>query len=152
MKTWVRYRNLPVKDKLRLIIMSTVGAALIVACGAVLAYEHVQFREDMRNDLTVLAKILGSNSTAALTFGDQRAGVELLSSLKAKEHIVEAVIYSADERPFAIYRRDSRPHAPALPEFRPYGNSFQHGEFSLFQNIQLNGQTAGTVYLESDLG
>ncbi|MGD1091685.1 MAG: ATP-binding protein [Bryobacteraceae bacterium] len=152
MKGAARYRNLPVKDKLRLIIMSTVGAALVVACSAVLGYEQIEFREDMRNDLAVLAKILGSNSTAALTFHDQLAGEELLSGLKAKEHIVAAVIYSTDQRPFAIYRRDPGSTARSLPKFRPNRNWFEHGEFFLFQNIQLNGQTVGTVYLESDLG
>jgi hypothetical protein len=32
------YRDLPIRHKLRLIVIATVGAALIVACGAVLVY------------------------------------------------------------------------------------------------------------------
>src|ERR1019366_8395077 len=134
-----RYRNLPVKNKLRLIIMSTVSAALGLACLAILAYDQVAFRDEMRNDLGVLAEILGSNSTAALTFGDQRASEELLQGLKAKRHIVGAVIYSAEGKPVAAYWRDPRSQAVA-PPIRPGGDWFENREFLLFKNIRLNGQ------------
>src|SRR5208282_6119456 len=89
----LRYRNLSVKHKLRLIIMFTVGTALVLACAAVVAYDQIVARKDMRNDLAVLAEIVGSNSTAAVTFRDQRAAEELLSGLRAKRHIVAAFIY-----------------------------------------------------------
>jgi hypothetical protein len=36
MSIGARYPDLPIRHKLRLIVMATVGAALIVACGAVL--------------------------------------------------------------------------------------------------------------------
>ena len=67
------HRSLSIKQKLRLIIMVTVGAALMLACTAVLGYDYVTFRDSVRNDVSVLAEIFGSNSTAALSFGDQNA-------------------------------------------------------------------------------
>jgi hypothetical protein len=45
------YRNLPVKQKLRLIVMVTVTAALLFACVVVLGYDRLAARESMRNDL-----------------------------------------------------------------------------------------------------
>jgi len=131
--------------------MSIVSSALAVACLAILAYDQVAFRDEMRNDLGVLAEILGSNSTAALSLGDQRASEELLLGLKAKRHIVAAVIYAADGKPFAMYQRDPRSRAVA-PPLRPGGSWFENREFLLFRNIRLKGQVVGTVYLESDLG
>ena len=83
-----RYRNLAVKHKLRLIILFAVVAALIPASIAVVTYDQIAARREMRSDLDVLAEIVGSNSTAAITFGDRRAAEELLSGLKAKKHIV----------------------------------------------------------------
>lgn len=96
---------LSIKQKLRLIIMVTVATALILACAAVLAYDFLAFRNSMRNDLGVLAEIFGSNSTAALSFGDQNATEEILAGLKAKSHILAACIYTSDGKPFAFYRR-----------------------------------------------
>jgi len=46
----IRYRNLPVKHKLELIIMTTVSAALIVSCAAGLACARFALHNTMRND------------------------------------------------------------------------------------------------------
>src|SRR5580692_2684607 len=97
------YRRLPLRNKLRLIVMLSVIVALVAACGTILAYEEVAFRADMRNDLGVFAEIYGSNSTAALTFNDQQTAGEILSGLRAKRHVVSAVLYSASGSVFASY-------------------------------------------------
>src|SRR5580704_15739344 len=110
MKIAVQYRNLAVRHKLRLIIMLTVGVALVLACAAIVAYDQIVARRDMQNDLAALAEIVGSNSTAAVTFGDQRAAEELLSGLKAKQHIVAAAIYSTVG---SRSRRTGGPERPA---------------------------------------
>src|SRR5690242_4974981 len=111
------YRRLPIKLKLQVIIMTTVGTALLLACGAVLTYDQFAFRNSIRNDLDVLAEMLGSNSTAALSFGDRRSVEELLSGLRAKRPIVAAFVYSADGALFAGYRRgpSAQEPAPGIP-------------------------------------
>jgi hypothetical protein len=45
--------------------MATVTAALLCACAAVLVYDRIAARDSMRNDLAVMAEMLGANSTAA---------------------------------------------------------------------------------------
>jgi two-component system, sensor histidine kinase and response regulator len=146
-----RYRNLAVKHKLRLIILFAVVAALIPASLAVLTYDQIAARADMRSDLEVLAEIVGSNSTAAVTFGDRRAAEELLSGLKAKKHIVTAVIYAEGGKPFASYRRDANARAP-LPVLRCSGSRFEGDRLIVYRDIQLANQIAGVIYLQSDLG
>jgi signal transduction histidine kinase/DNA-binding response OmpR family regulator len=145
-----RYRNLAVKHKLRLIILSAVAAALIPTSVAVVAYDQVAARREMRSDLDVLAEIVGSNSTAALTFGDRRAAEELLSGLKAKKHIVAAALFSADGKPFASYRGSAIIHSPSsVPRER--GTWFDGDALVVFRDIRLAAQVAGAIYLESDL-
>src|SRR5580700_6804735 len=95
------YRNLSIQQKLRLIIMATVGVALMLACAAFLTYDQLAFRDSMKSDLDVLAQIFGSSSTAALSFGDQKDATAILSGLKAKQSITRAVIYSGTGVPFA---------------------------------------------------
>ena len=87
-----RYRDLPIRQKLHFIVMVTVGAALIMACGAVLIYHDYTLRDSLRRDLGVLAEITGDNSTAALSFGDRKTAAELLSGLRAKRSIMTAAI------------------------------------------------------------
>jgi hypothetical protein len=100
-----RYRNLAVKQKLRLIIMATVSMAMLLASAGMLAYDQVTARDSMRNDLGVLAEIFGANSSAALSFDDRPAAEEILSTLKAKQHVVAAFLYTADGKLFATYYR-----------------------------------------------
>jgi signal transduction histidine kinase/CheY-like chemotaxis protein len=151
MKIAAQYRNLAVRHKLRLIIMFTVAVALVLACTSVVAYDQIVARRDMQNDLTALAEIVGSNSTAAVTFRDQKAAEELLSGLKAKQHIVSAIIYSDTGRPFAIYLRPGESGRPA-PPLRSDGTRFERDRLIVYRSILLNQQTAGAIYLESDLG
>ncbi len=145
-----RYRNLAVKHKLRLIILFAVVAALVPAFIAVVSYDQIAARRDMRNDLDVLAEMVGSNSTAAVTFGDKRAAEELLSGLKAKKHIVAAMIFSEDGQPFASYRRQGPAGAP-LPVRRSSESRFEGDRLIVYRDIRMAGQTAGVIYLESDL-
>jgi signal transduction histidine kinase/DNA-binding response OmpR family regulator len=147
----LRYRNLAVQHKLKLIIMSTVTVAVIIAVSAGVVYEQVEARRTMRNDAAVLAEIVGSNSTAALAFRDRLAAQEVLFGLRAEQHIVAAVIYSADGTPFASYHRLGSP-ASGAPPVRPDGSWFEGDRLLAFRRIVLNDQTAGAVSLEYDLG
>jgi signal transduction histidine kinase/ActR/RegA family two-component response regulator len=148
----VTHRSLSIKQKLRLIIMVTVGAALMLASAAVLGYDYLAFRASMRNDLDVLAEIFGSNSTAALSFGDPKATEEILSGLKAKRHIVGACIYSSGGQLFATYRRAPEPTQFACPGLHPDGSWFEPGRLILFKRITLHHRSIGAIYLEADLG
>ena len=150
MQIAVHYRNLSIERKLRLIIMFTVTVALVLAGGAVLAYDQVVSRDQMQNDLEVLADIVGSNCTAALTFGDQRSAEEVLSGLKAKRHIVAAFVYAADGKLFARYWNQSRREVPA-PSARYAGSRFEREKLVAYRKIELKLQPVGAVYLESDL-
>ena len=145
-----RYQNLPVKHKLRLIIMCAVSGALLVACAAVLAYDQVASRDEMRNNLEVTADIIGHNSTAALAFRDRKAAEELLSGLKAKQHVTAAFLYAEDGRPFAGFQRDSQSRAEAPPLERE-GTRFNRDQLTVYRDIFLSGQRIGAIYLESDI-
>jgi signal transduction histidine kinase/CheY-like chemotaxis protein len=151
MTKWLNYRDLPIRAKLRLIILVTVGAALALVGAATIIYDQVSSRTSMRNALQVLADTIGSNSTAALTFDDEKTGTELLSGFKASRHIVAAYLYSSDGRPFADYHRDgsngSRP-----PYEKKAVTRFEQDRLVLSQPIVLGEQTLGYVRLESDLG
>jgi two-component system, sensor histidine kinase and response regulator len=155
MSLTARYRDLPIRHKLRLIVMLTVGAALTVACAVILIYQYYALRDSLRSDLGILAEITGDNSAAALSFADQRAAEELLSGLREKRSIVTAVIYLVDGKVFASYKRDSSSNAPA--SFPPWFQvnedkaSFENNRLRIFQRILFQHQVIGAVYLESDL-
>ena len=105
----------------------------------------------MRNDLGVLAEVLGSNSTAALTFGDRQAAEEILSALAAHRPVASAVIYSADGAVFATYHRKGESIETETPRMGADVSWFEHDRFKLFKPIRLGPQIIGCIHLDADL-
>ncbi len=145
------YRKLSIQRKLQVITLLAVASALILSCLAFVSYDLVVFRQSLVRDLETLAEIVGSNSTAALSFGDQKAAGELLSALRAKPHIKVALIYSTDGKLFADYRRPGSRRDLQIPGMRADGARFERNRLVLFQQIKLDGRSVGALYLESDL-
>lgn len=146
-----RYRDLPIRHKLRVIVMLTVGAALMVACGAILVYHYYTLRDSLRRDLSVLAEITADNSTAALSFSDQKTAEELLSGLREERSIVTGAIYSANGAVLAIYKRNPSAIAPSSFPSNINGGSFKNDRLYISRRIFLDHQAIGSIYLESDL-
>ena len=146
------YRRLSIKHKLQALMMVAVAAALFLSCAAFVTYDLVVSRSSLKRDLKAQAEIVGSNVTAALTFGDQSAATELLAGLKAKPHIVVADIYSADDKLFASYRHaGSKPQPFPVPQLQPDEARFEPNRLILFHPIRLGNRSIGSLYLESDL-
>ena len=145
------WRKVSLKQKLRAIIMLTVAAALLLACGALLSEEVARTRASMKRHMEILAREIGVNSTAALSFDDSTSLRELLQGLQAQPPIVAACLYSADGRAFATYVRPDMRGAFTPPRPRRDESSFSSGRLRLFHTVAFNGQTIGTVYLVSDL-
>ena len=146
------YRSPTIEVKLRLIIMLTVVAALVLACVAILTFDRLAFRSLMRRDLAILAQTAGSNSTAAIAFGDAETAADLLAGLQANSHIMEACIFSSDGKKFAGYSRDRASEPCPVLAFPAEGSWFQDNRLILTKPVTLHNQILGTIYLVSDLG
>src|SRR5579863_557123 len=144
--------TLSLRQKLTGIIVLTSTAGILLACTVFAIYDIVTFRRTMANDLETIAQITGSNSTAALTFRDAQSALEILGALRAKTHIVEACIYTAEGNILATYQR--RGSIPEIAPHPPGGDqtSIGEGRIILFRQIRLDGEVVGTIYLKSDLG
>ncbi len=106
----------------------------------------------LESQLSALAEVIGSNTTAALEFEDASAAAEALGSLRAQPHIVEACIYTRNGEVLAKYAA-----AGSSPNFVPPAPQADLERLALarnvivFRRIRLNGGVIGTVYLESDI-
>ena len=152
MKMPACYRNLRVAQKVQLAGMLVGLTATLLGSASLLIDGQIQGRDGMRRDLGVLADIVSANSTAALTFNDPSAAGELLATLRAKQHITAAFLYSADGKVFAAYHREPALKGAAAPRLRKDGGVFGSQRLVEFKSIRSAGQKIGTVELESDLG
>jgi two-component system sensor histidine kinase/response regulator len=138
------------RRKITYVIMINTVAALCAAGLAFAEYGVYRFKQMRIGDLNALANILGTNSTAPLEFKDPAAARDILMALAAKPHILTAVIYDREGKPFAIYH-------PGVPEGRyippkagPDASQFSSKRVLVFQTISFDREKVGTVFLEED--
>ena len=146
MRTW---RKLSIKAKLRLVILASVGGALLLACMAMLASEMATLRQATRADLGTVASIVAANSTAAISFDQPDEANEILAALRAKPAVVSAAIYVPPHRLFAHYEsptvRLEVPLEPGEDGFHSEGDTLV-----LVQPISLQGKRLASLYVRYD--
>jgi two-component system sensor histidine kinase/response regulator len=145
------YRNLSIRHKLQGMVVIACGVALCVASAAFTLYDRTTFLRSKTDDLNASAKMIGSNSTAALDFNDSNSAREILSALQAKAHVIHACIYDSRGKVFATYSRDAARAAYSAPSVQAEGSEIIQGHMLLFRKIALNGESIGTIYIEADL-
>src|SRR2546422_88782 len=144
-------RDWPIKQKLTAMLVVISGLVLLLTSAGFAGYQYWSLRQATRDALSVRGRIIAANSTASLAFSNDADARELLSALRADQHIVAAVLYDKDGHVFAAYPGDVAGHAvPAAPG--PDGYRFEGGLLIGFQPVQEAGsQRLGTLYLASDL-
>jgi signal transduction histidine kinase/DNA-binding response OmpR family regulator len=144
-------QNISIRRKLTVITMLTTGLALLLACGSFVVYDLLTFRDEMVKELTSMTDIIGANSTAALSFGDQADATGTLSSLRSQPAILGARVIAADGKIFASYVQDPGMHMDLELGKELAGVRFKGDYLELWRPIVLDNKVLGTVYVRSDL-
>jgi signal transduction histidine kinase len=129
------------------------GAALLLACVAIGAYDQSTSRNAVVRNLSTQAQIVGANSISALVFSDPDTAADTLAALRAAPSIMSAAIYTSDDQPFAHYQRDahSSPGALTIPPDQAEVYRFDDHHVLLARRIMFQGKPAGSVSIQSDL-
>nr|HEV7955150.1 response regulator [Candidatus Acidoferrales bacterium] len=142
--------QLPLAKKIRALTMLTTAVALVMAGIVLIGFESYSFYHTRIDTLKAVAGIVGSNSSAAIVFHDGDSAREILSSFSAKASVTAAALYGADGTVIAVYARDHADqfHAPAAAS---EGYGYSRGRIRMFHSIRYNGETVGSLYVESDI-
>jgi two-component system, sensor histidine kinase and response regulator len=97
------YFETSIRRRLMLIIMLTVLAVLTLATSAFFVNDMLVVHRAITQELETLAQVVGTNSTAALSFGDRKAAEENLSALRATPHVMHAGLFNAKGELLASY-------------------------------------------------
>jgi len=146
------FRDIPIKQKLMVIIMATTTAAMLLAGIGIIASDSLLFRRYLQRDLSALAQIVGDNSTAALSFDDPRSAAETLAALHARPHLLNACIYKPDGTILAKYSRPDVVGLPCPPALARDEIQFGGAGLAVSHAILLEGRRIGTFVLLYDLG
>jgi signal transduction histidine kinase/DNA-binding response OmpR family regulator len=146
-------QDLSISKKLLGIVMMACSATLVLVAVLFTLYDRATFLREKKEDLIATARMIGSNSAAALISHDIRLAREVLNALQAKQHVVSACIYDSDGTVFAKYSRSlNRVDYPSPPATHQDGPKIVARHMVLFQDIVLNHDSIGNIYIDADLG
>lgn len=147
MSRWFDGKNVGVK--LNYLIVSTVAIALLVITTFGVINAYMVTRASTLSLLTTHAQVIGSNNTAALAFDDAGSAQESLSSLASIDGLMLAVIYDRSGKVFAKYSLDDS--IKVMPKSQISGYHFTTEYLHLYDEIHLEGETLGYIYLRYDM-
>ncbi|MEI8371490.1 MAG: response regulator [Planctomycetota bacterium] len=144
----VRHRTLAAQ--LNLLTVAAVGVALTLSCAAFFVNDVLMIRKSKSEQLSALATILGSNTTAALEFNDAKTGTELLASLHKQPAVEFACLYDPQGKVFATYPADL-PQGFLLPTAPSEDRTIftDSGYLEVAQNISHAGEKLGFIYMHA---
>jgi len=144
------FGRIPLRWKAVAIMLGVAGISLLLVGTGLMLRERAAFERNMERKLTLLADVIGLNSTAALAFDDRAAATETLAALRSDEHVVAGALYDAEGRLFARYLRADVERALPDPAPRAEAPRFSDGQAALVRTINLRGEPIGKVYLAAD--
>lgn len=132
--------------RLKLIQIATASSvvALVVFALAFASNDRKVSRTQALHTLTIQANLVGANSAAALSFGDQATATESLEALQVDRQVDYAALYDGHKKLFARYIRKSFNQQPpaSLPADEDLQSSYQ---FHVSVPVVVKGERVGTV-------
>ncbi len=166
-----RFGDLPIRSKLTVIVSIASTFTVLVLAVFFVTNKVLAFRRNMTVNLSTLAKVVGINSTASLTFDVPETAREILAALQAEPEISFAGILRRDGSRFAVYRNPDLPAGASLDEaaFRRLLHRFQTADaakergwvrghlfsaeyLDIVEPIPLGDRIIGYVVIRADLG
>ena len=163
-----KFKDIPIRSKLVLIMAMTAGFALLLSSSAVITNEYISVRLMLSKELSSLADVVGWNSAAALTFDDSKAAEETLAALRSKPEIIAAFLYDKEGHLFAQYLIDKTvrnkvnmettkgiinldPLADRLSANDKVTQYEHNGYLHLMRPVVLEGEQIGVIHLVDDM-
>ena len=149
----MRFRDLPLRRKLILIIALTAGAGLLISTLLFAASEIEDNREAELAKLVGMAEVLAASSAPTIAFDDASAAAEALAGLRVRPEFVRAVITLPGGKVFARYPSASsalaasQPGNSAMQVIGSYWGTALQIEYPIRQGREI----IGTLAIESDL-
>lgn len=141
--------RLSLQRRLLGVTMLTSLVALLVALGAMVAYDLRAYHEGWVTDLKAQAELLGRSTAPALEFDDHKVASENLALLRLQPKVKAAAIYGAQGEMFAAYAAPGV-DATVPPRAQAAGVHRDQGDLVVAQPIRQDGRVIGSVLLRAE--
>ena len=143
------FGNLTIPNKIIALTVAVSIGTLTLSSFGFIAYQYHAFKRSEVSKVSVLAKIIAADISAAIAFADPESATETLSSLEVTKNIQSAYVFQKDRTIFAEYKSAN---SDGRPRYFSAEDKYEiHGlQLYLTHTVSLEGKTLGWVYLASD--
>lgn len=142
-------RDRSIRQKIMAVIMLVAGAALLVACTVVFAFQSWTIEKRFVSELAVSGQMVANNVAVAAMLKDAEKANQVLDSLRALPQIVFAGVVLNDGIRLAQFGKMGVPEmelaAPAMSAARTKGR-----RLFISEPLMWGGQRHGTLFLHAD--
>ena len=142
------FRDLPIRRKLLLLTLGPSAVGVLLAGVGFLAWDVVELRREIRQDVMAQARIVSENSSAAMSFQDARAARENLAVLEIRPRIQFACLYDAAGMLFENFQRPGGAVCPPRP---PAETTIGLRRYEVVEPVISGNNTVGTLFLSREL-
>ncbi len=143
------FLTLPIRQKILAIIFFCSFIALLTSLIFFIFFSTIRLRENLVQEMNVLAEIIGNRSTAAIEFLDQKTAYENLAALSARRSVVTACIYDSEDTNFAAYAKAGG--TPECPKASFPKSEFMDNRLYVYKDIFVNKERIGSIVVISEL-
>ena len=148
------FRRQSLAQKLTTSVVATSGVALVAACTVFAAYDYINSRSRLMRDVTMLADVLGSDSTGELTFKDATAARETLAGMARYQNILSVQLFDANGAVLATYVREgatppAQASGPAAAAVKALA-VFEGDRLRVVSPISLDNNVIGSISVVSN--
>ena len=155
---------LSIQNKLLVINLAATTIALLFAVIMAVRSEYITSRDSVMESLLIQARMVASNTTAALVFGDAKAAEDVLQAFSESSDVQLASIYSVDGKLLARYIKQGL--AEEVTEHNLLGNYDRSGgvktlthdtgfllknKIDIAHDIDLENEMIGRLYIKADI-
>lgn len=143
-------QNTSIKEKLMAIIVFTSAAVLLLNLILLIAVEINNAKNDASIRLHALAKVLGANSSAAITFRDYKTSMQILGTLSSQDDVLYAYIHLPGGEIIAEYHSKNMHKTIKTNEDKSTSISLlSHVEVK--EPIIIDGESIGSLHIIGDI-
>jgi signal transduction histidine kinase len=144
------FLRMQIRRKILFIVAITSSISLAISLLLFLYFSTDRLKENLMQEMVVLADVIGNRSTAAIEFFDEKTARENLTALSARVSVKTACIYNQMGQVFAVYGRVEGDEAcPNLPKTE--AKYFLDDYLYVFRDIKSAGEKIGSISIISDL-
>ncbi len=143
------FRTSSINKQISVVFMLVLFISLIVSGTAFVFFEYLNKKSDFADQLTAVANITASRSSAALQFDDKETLLNILESLDDIDSIELTCAYQYDDQLLASYKTNIESKCPDVLESE--GIYYNQQSIQIILPSKRDELAVGTIYIQASL-